>query len=106
MPLFEYVCNSCGRKFTSLVGVVAGSPAPACPKCGAVDLTKLVSRFSTTRSEDEVLDDLGDMAESGDRASMHRLMREMKGELGEDLGHDLDEMLDSEGDDEGEEDLM
>ena len=102
MPLFEYRCNSCSKKFTALVGVVAGSANPTCPKCGNSDLTKLISRFSTTRSEEDALDSLADMADPDDPASMRRLAREMKGEFGDELGGDLDEMLDSS----GEEDFL
>ncbi|MBI2843298.1 MAG: zinc ribbon domain-containing protein [Armatimonadetes bacterium] len=106
VPLYEYVCNSCARKFTALVGVVSSADSPACPKCGGEDLTKLVSRFSRGRSDEDALDSLSDMAETSDPddpSSMRKIMREMKGELGEDFGDDIEDILMSGGMEEGEE---
>jgi putative FmdB family regulatory protein len=60
MPIFEYRCNACKRKFSALVGVVADSSPLECPKCHGTDLQKLISRFSRVRSEDDVLDSLAD----------------------------------------------
>ncbi len=34
MPIFEFSCNTCSRKFSALVGVVASAQPPQCPKCG------------------------------------------------------------------------
>jgi len=41
MPIFEYACRQCQTQFESLVR--AGSEPPACPKCGGVDLERLLS---------------------------------------------------------------
>jgi putative FmdB family regulatory protein len=43
MPLYEYICRSCSRRFEALV---MGPPSPACPGCGGKDLEKLVSTFA------------------------------------------------------------
>ena len=88
MPIFEFQCNACSRKFSALVGVVADAQPPACPKCGRRDLKKLVSRFARVRSEDEAMDALADRADSADLEDpreMRRLMKEMAGEMGEDM---------------------
>ena len=100
MPVYEYLCPNCKRKFKKLVGVVA-APAPLqCPKCQSSDVNRLISRFARVRSEDAALDALGDemeaMGESDDPKAMRRMMREMGRELGEDLEQDFDEMLDEE----------
>ena len=66
MPIYEYSCQSCHRRFSALVGVVAGAAKVACPRCGSKRLIKLVSRFSSPRSEgdhDDLGDDLGDELE-------------------------------------------
>ena len=44
MPIFEYRCQDCQRRFTALVGVVAGNPAAACPRCGSADIRKICLR--------------------------------------------------------------
>ena len=43
MPIFEYQCRKCGRRFEQLVRT--GS-RPACPDCGSHGLDKQVSSFS------------------------------------------------------------
>lgn len=43
MPLFEYICRSCSRRFETLV---MGRTSPACPGCGGRDLEKQFSTFA------------------------------------------------------------
>ena len=40
MPIFEYSCSKCSRRFELLI---RGSEQPACPDCGGVDLDRLLS---------------------------------------------------------------
>lgn len=40
MPIFEYTCKACGLEFEALVR--SGS-TPACPKCAATELERLIS---------------------------------------------------------------
>jgi putative FmdB family regulatory protein len=42
MPLFEYHCRDCGKRFEAFV---TGSHRPVCPSCKSEDLEKLVSVF-------------------------------------------------------------
>lgn len=86
----------CKKKFSLLVGVTAESSDPACPRCGSVEIKKLISRFSRLRDEDAMLDSLEDAALSAgdDPKAMRRLMREMGKELGEDGEEDFEELLD------------
>lgn len=101
MPLYEYRCLSCRRKFTALIGVVAVEKPLACTHCGTTSVQRLVSRFARVRSEDDVLDDLADSAELGDvdendPASVARWMKKMGSEMGEDFGDDFEEALEEE----------
>jgi len=43
MPLYEYSCRKCSKRFEALL---FGKEKPACPKCGGTDLVKLVSTFA------------------------------------------------------------
>lgn len=97
MPVYEFRCGKCGKKFAQLIGVTADSKEPHCKYCGSHDVARLVSRFARIRSEDEKLDALEDAALAGDAddpKSMRRLMGEMAREMGDDLGEDVDELLD------------
>ncbi len=91
MPIFEYTCDGCGRRFSALVGVVASAKPPACPRCGGTALTKQVSRFARLRSEDETLDSLADESSFGDIENDPRAMRKWVQEMGKAMDEDLDE---------------
>lgn len=47
MPIFEYVCEDCGKKFEMLI---RGNETPECPKCSSKKVKKLLSRFNSTSS--------------------------------------------------------
>jgi putative FmdB family regulatory protein len=115
MPIYEYRCAGCKRKTTVLTLRVSEAVEPTCEHCGGRDLTRLMSRFATVRSEDSRLDDLADDSSLGgldenDPKSMARWMRKMGKELGEDAGEDFEEMVDEleaggdvdDGDDDGD----
>src|SRR5436305_454271 len=96
MPIFEYRCDECRRRFSLLVGVVAGATEMKCPRCGSEQLQKLISRFATSRSEDDALDDLADPTKLGDMDDPKQMMQWMKRvgrEMGEDMGDDFDELV-------------
>jgi putative FmdB family regulatory protein len=109
MPLYEYTCDQCRKRYTVLVGMTADADTNACPHCGSEQGTKRVSRFARGRSEDDLMDDLADPGKIGDMddpKAMRRWAKEMGKEMGEDLGDDFDEYLDAaesgaEGEDSG-----
>lgn len=43
MPLYEYTCLGCSKRFEALI---LGSARAACPGCGGHDLEKLISTFA------------------------------------------------------------
>lgn len=103
MPLYEYRCNDCNRKFTFLVGMIADNTDPKCPRCGSEDLKKLISRVARVRSEDDILDDLADPSKIGDlddptslRRWARKMGKELSGEMGEDISEELEEMIEAE----------
>ena len=71
-----------------------------CEHCGSKSLTRLLSRFAMTRSEESRLDSLADPSnlaglDENDPKSMARWMRKMGQEMGEEMGgEDFEEMLD------------
>ncbi|MGA2532065.1 MAG: zinc ribbon domain-containing protein [Candidatus Aminicenantales bacterium] len=44
MPIYEFVCGKCGRRFECLVSLGKEKEA-ACPGCGTPDARKLLSSF-------------------------------------------------------------
>jgi putative FmdB family regulatory protein len=47
MPLFEYECRACGKRFEYLT---REGQSPCCPACQGVDLQKLQSVFAAQSS--------------------------------------------------------
>jgi len=46
VPLYEYRCLTCGRRFEALRSVGAGTAGLECPDCGRGDLEKEYSTFA------------------------------------------------------------
>ncbi len=101
MPIYEYRCNGCGRKVSILTLRVSEKVEERCEHCGSRRLTRLLSRFAMTRSEEARMESLaessggiGDLDEANPK-SMARWMRKMGKEMGEEFaGEDLDQMID------------
>lgn len=99
MPIYEYDCQGCHRRVSMLIRSLASTEAPRCPRCGSADLSRLMSRFATPKSEDARLEaaadpsQLGDLDEN-DPGSVARFVKRMGEEMGEDLGDDLDAAMD------------
>jgi len=49
MPLFEYDCRDCGRRFESLV-LGRTQERPSCPSCDSHEVEKLFSAFGVGAS--------------------------------------------------------
>jgi len=104
VPIYEFRCTSCGKRFSWLVGVVADAGEPRCPRCNGTSLKKLISRIARVRSEDDLLNDLDapDLEEGGDKESMRRWAKRLGGEFGDELGGDFEDEFEQalEGDEE------
>lgn len=105
MPIYEYACRECGRRFSFLVGVVADEGEPVCPRCGSSSVRKVISRIARVRAEEE---DFGGLAEEDFESpeAARRWASEMSDEFGDELGEDFEEEVESaldEGDEESEE---
>ncbi|MEO8083558.1 MAG: FmdB family zinc ribbon protein [Ardenticatenales bacterium] len=49
MPIYQYLCPHCNRIYDFLSRTVTPQREPVCPRCGATDLAKQVSRFAVVR---------------------------------------------------------
>lgn len=101
MPIYEYRCHDCRRRVSILWRTLAEAQTgePRCPRCGGVNLTRLVSRVAVLRSAEACLDSLmdadslGDLDEN-DPKSIARWMRKMSQEMGEDTDEEFEEVVD------------
>jgi putative FmdB family regulatory protein len=94
MPVYEYECLACRKRFSWLTGVVADAGKPKCPACNGRRLRRLISRFATARTE-EASDDLGADLDDENPEAARRWAREMGEEFGEDAGEDLEAEMES-----------
>lgn len=55
MPIYEYECSVCDRKFQSLIMKKDQEKDLVCPECGGKKLTRLISRVAYHVSEQDRL---------------------------------------------------
>lgn len=105
MPIYEYRCTNCRRRSSVLLLSYKERADPICPYCGNRELTRIMSRFATVRSEDARLESLAedpglaDVDESDPRSvarAMEKLGREFGDELGGDFESAMDEAMEAE----------
>ncbi len=100
MPIYEFRCSQCHRRFSDLVGVVANNTDPVkCPKCGCLEVERLMSRFARVRNEDDLMEQMLDPSKLGDiedPKNLARVAKEMGKEMGEDFSDEIDAALEEE----------
>ena len=100
MPIYEYRCRKCRKRFSVLTLRVSERVVAECPQCGGHAADRLMSRFAMPKSEEARLDGLADPSSLGDLdaedpKSVSRWMRKMGKEMGEEFGgEDFDAMVD------------
>jgi len=60
VPIYEYDCSECRRRVSLLILAPSTAPPPRCPRCGSQSLQRVMSRFTTVRSEEDRLESLAD----------------------------------------------
>ena len=100
MPIFEFRCSSCGKRYSTLVGMTADSGDIKCPYCGSPQSKKLVSRVGKFRSEDGRIDEIaGEIEHYGEPDStsdMRKMVREMGKAMDEDMADEMEEMFEAD----------
>jgi putative FmdB family regulatory protein len=99
MPIYEYLCPQCNGRFQKLVQGFSDPPRLACPRCGAADVKRAISRVAVVRSEDARAESLADPnmfagLDENDPRSIARWAKKLGKELGEEAGDDWDSMVD------------
>ena len=100
MPIYEYLCRECRKRSTLLVLSLTSSTPPACKHCGSRSVERLLSRFSSPKSEESRLASLADPdgldgLDEQDPESVSHFMKQMGDEMGEDVAQDVEAMMDS-----------
>ena len=45
MPIYEYICDACGERFSLLRKISEGADDVQCPKCSAFNAKRVMSSF-------------------------------------------------------------
>jgi putative FmdB family regulatory protein len=100
MPIYDYVCQNCGKRFDIYLSYSEyGSRTVACLHCGSENVRRRLGRVRVAKSEDSRLDDMSDDFSGmegleDDPKAMGRMMRKMGREMGEDLPPEFDDVVD------------
>ena len=60
MPIYEYICPNCNDRCQKLVLGLSDPSGLACPRCGATEVRRAISRVAMLKSEDARADALAD----------------------------------------------
>ena len=95
MPIYEYRCRKCKRKFEKITFRVSEEVSVDCSHCGSIEVERIPSRVRVRLSEETRMERLADPSrfsglDENDPKSMAKWMKSMSKEMGEDLGEDFD----------------
>ena len=99
MPIYEYRCHECGKRFELLFLNVHTISPIQCTHCQSKNVERLISRVRVVKSEESRLESLADQSKlSGldekDPRSIAKWVKKMGKEMGEDIGDDVvDQMV-------------
>ncbi|MDN5278011.1 MAG: hypothetical protein PWR01_1976 [Clostridiales bacterium] len=101
MPLYEFFCVSCKKKFSVLCKIDERDAEKTCSVCGSKDTRRMVSRFKTVRSEEQLMENLADPSslsgiDENDPKSMAAWAKKMAREMGENMDDEIDAMAEEE----------
>jgi len=100
MPVYEFICQSCGRPSRQQFSYSEYESAdPECPHCGSQRLKRRIGRVAVAKSEDARMETMMndaalDQLDEDDPKQIGRFMRKMSQEMGEDLGDEFNEVVD------------
>lgn len=99
MPIYEYRCQECGKRFELIFLNVQTTSPIKCKYCQSQKVERLISRVRVIKSEESRLESLADPSKlSGfdekDSRSIARWVKKIGKEAGEDIGDDVvDQMV-------------
>jgi len=98
MPIYEYRCESCKRKYSVLNRSFSEIKDPICTHCGSAEGTRLISQVTFVKSWDDFMNGLPSWEsmtdfDENDPRSVAQALRRMKDATGEEIGPEGEEML-------------
>jgi len=98
MPLYEYRCLDCKRKFDIFIAYSDyGQKTVICKHCQSANVTRRINRIRIAKSEESRLENFSDPSSleglEDDPVALGKMMRKMSGELGEEMPAEFDEVV-------------
>ncbi len=98
MPLYDYRCLDCKRKFDVFITYSEyGQKTVICKYCQSHNVTRRINRIRIAKSEESRLENFSDPSSleglENDPVALGRMMRKMSGELGEEMPAEFDEVV-------------
>lgn len=96
MPIYEYRCIDCNKKFEVLT--FKSKFSPSCPRCGSKNVEKIVSLFRRIKTEEERLEEFDEkdiFSEDfyKDPRNIGLSAKKKLKEMGVDLGEEFEETV-------------
>lgn len=98
MPIHEFRCSECGKRFELLFMTAREASPVECKACKSRNVVRLISRVRVMRSEESRFEALADPSQfSGldeqDPRSIARWAKKMGREMGEEMGPEFDQVV-------------
>ncbi len=98
MPVYEYRCLDCRKRFDIFLKFSEyGTKPVTCPHCQSSNVQRRIGRVRVGRSDETRLTNLADPSRLAnideDPRALGKMMREMSHEVGEDMGGEFDEVV-------------
>jgi len=101
MPLYEFSCSKCQKKFTVLCSMADRDNPQTCQSCGEASCRRLVSRVKTVRTEEQIMESLADPAslsglDENDPRTFATWAKKMAREMGENMDEEIENLAQEE----------
>ncbi|NLF97972.1 MAG: zinc ribbon domain-containing protein [Candidatus Riflebacteria bacterium] len=101
MPLYEFCCSKCFKKFTVLCSIADRDNPQACQHCGETNCRRLVSRVKKVRTEEQIMESLADPSalsglDENDPRTFATWAKKMAREMGENMDEEIESMAQEE----------
>ena len=101
MPQYEYICHQCKYKNMILCSISDRDKLHLCRNCGGNNLKRLISKFKTVRSEEQIISSLTDPSkfsnlDQNDPTAFAKWAKNMAREMGENMDDEIDAAADEE----------
>jgi putative FmdB family regulatory protein len=100
MPVYDYLCMNCRKRFDVFIAYREyGTKPVVCPHCGSVEVKRRLNRVRIAKSEESRMESMTDDFSGfegleNDPKALGQMMRKMGKEMGEEMPPEFDDVVD------------